>query len=308
MNEKILRFLETRVDLLKQKDKDQDASRRTYSEVFDDSTLMLLYKLIGDGIIDTLEFPISTGKEANVFRGTKGDRHVAVKIFRVSNATFKNFGMYIEGDPRFKKTGKDHRGLISIWAQKEFKNLQRMREAGIRVPEPLAVKGNVLVMEYIGKDAEAAPMLRDANLGAKALAQVASDLIDKLDRAYNRAGLVHGDLSEYNILILGKESVLIDVGQAVVLEHPMSKELFVRDLQNIAAYFKRMNLDFDWKSIHDKIISHKKVTPLKRNMGLERRHMQEKEEDDRLDREEKERMSIQIAGAGVKGSGGPEEE
>jgi len=163
-------------------------------------------------------------------------------------------------------------------------------------------------MEYIGKDAEAAPMLRDANLGAKALAQVASDLIDKLDRAYNRAGLVHGDLSEYNILILGKESVLIDVGQAVVLEHPMSKELFVRDLQNIAAYFKRMNLDFDWKSIHDKIISHKKVTPLKRNMGLERRHMQEKEEDDRLDREEKERMSIQIAGAGVKGSGGPEEE
>jgi RIO kinase 1 len=259
MNTKIYEFLENRVDLLKHKDHDRTEERRTSSEIFDESTMMLLYKLLCEGIFDTLEFPISTGKEANVFRGTKGDRFVAVKIFRVATSTFRNFGMYIHGDPRFKNIGRDHRSLIYTWARKEQKNLARMREAGIRVPEPLACRGNVLVMEYIGQPDSAAPMLRDARLGQKALAGVKRSLLEYMDLCYNRAGLVHGDLSEYNVLINGKDTVLIDVGQAVVLEHPMAQELFVRDLQNIAAYFKRQGQGFDWSAVHNQIISHKKT-------------------------------------------------
>jgi RIO kinase 1 len=259
MNTRIYEFLEKRVDLLKHKDHDRTAERRTGSEIFDESTLMLLYKLLGEGHFDTLEFPISTGKEANIFRGTKGDRFVAVKIFRVATSTFHNFNMYIAGDPRFKNAGRDHRSLIYTWARKEQKNLARMREAGIRVPEPLACRGNVLVMEYIGKPDSAAPMLRDAALGPKALARVKRTLLEFLDLCYNRAGLVHGDLSEYNVLINGQDTVLIDVGQAVVLEHPMAQELFVRDLQNIAAYFKRQGQGFDWMAVHGQIISRKKT-------------------------------------------------
>jgi RIO kinase 1 len=255
MQSRILEFLETRVDALKHRDKDQDEMRRTGSEIFDERTLMLLYKLLSDGLFDTLEFPISTGKEANVFRGTKGDRFVAVKIYRVATATFKTFGKYIIGDPRFRSIGKDHRGLISLWAQKEYKNLARLREAGIRVPEPLACREHVLVMEYIGQPDAAAPMLRDAGLGPEALERVQHEVLAFFDKSYNRAGLVHGDLSEYNILIDGKKTVFIDLAQAVVLEHPMAQELFVRDLKNMAAYFRRKGHPFDWELLHNQILS-----------------------------------------------------
>jgi RIO kinase 1 len=256
MNTRILEFLEKRVDLLKHKDHDRTAERRTASEIFDESSLMLLYKLLSEGHFDTLEFPISTGKEANVFRGTKGDRFVAVKIFRVATSTFRNFNMYIVGDPRFKNTGRDHRSLIYTWARKEHKNLTRMREAGIRVPEPLACRGNVLVMEYIGEPDRAAPMLRDAKLGLEELVHIRHSILEYMDLCYNRAGLVHGDLSEYNVLIKNHEAVLIDVGQAVVLEHPMAQELFVRDLKTIGTYFKRKGAGFDWEAVHHQIISH----------------------------------------------------
>jgi RIO kinase 1 len=216
---------------------------------------MLLYKLLSDGLFDTLEFPISTGKEANVFRGTKGDRFVAVKIYRVATATFKNFGKYIIGDPRFRSIGKDHRGLISLWAQKEHKNLTRLREAGIRVPEPLACREHILVMEYIGQPDAAAPMLRDAGLDRAGLERVQHEVLSFFDKSYNRAGLVHGDLSEYNILIDGKKTVFIDLAQAVVLEHPMAQELFERDLRNMAAWFRRKGHPFDWEVVHNQILS-----------------------------------------------------
>jgi len=255
MQSRILEFLETRVDALKHRDKDQDEIRRTGSEIFDERTLMLLYKLLSDGLFDTLEFPISTGKEANVFRGTKGDRFVAVKIYRVATATFKNFGKYIIGDPRFRSIGKDHRGLIGLWAQKEYKNLARLKEAGIRVPEPLACREHVLVMEYIGQPDAAAPMLRDAGLGPEAMERVQHEVLAFFDKSYNRAGLVHGDLSEYNILIDGKKTVFIDLAQAVVLEHPMAQELFERDLKNMAAYFKRRGFPFDWELVRNQVLS-----------------------------------------------------
>jgi RIO kinase 1 len=99
-------------------------------------------------------------------------------------------------------------------------------------------------------------MLRDVKLGHGELVLVRHTLLEYMDLCYNRAGLVHGDLSEYNVLINGQDTVLIDVGQAVVLEHPMAQELFVRDLKTIAAYFKRKGAGFDWNAVHNQIITH----------------------------------------------------
>ncbi len=255
MQRRVLDFLEKRVDALKRRDKDRDEARRTASEIFDESTLMTLYKLLSDGVLDALEFPISTGKEANVFRGARGERIVAVKIYRVATATFHALAKYITGDPRFKGVGRDRRALISTWARKEYKNLARLRSAGVRVPEPLACRSNVLVMEYIGSEERAAPMLRELSLGPGGLRRVRDVVLNYIDIAYNRARLVHGDMSEYNILVSGEDVVLIDVGQAVVLEHPMARELFARDLRNIALYFGRRGAPLDWRRAQRRITS-----------------------------------------------------
>lgn len=255
MQRRILDFLEKRVDALKRKDKDRDEARRTASEIFDESTLMTLYKMLSDGVLDTLEFPISTGKEANVFRGTRGGGLVAVKIYRVATATFHSFAKYITGDPRFRGVSRDRRALISTWARKEYKNLARMRGAGVRVPEPFACRGNVLAMEYIGSEERAAPMLRELELSPPELRRVREVVLEYIYLAHSRAHLVHGDLSEYNILLNDGEAVLIDLGQAVVLEHPMARELLSRDLRNIALYFSRRGAPLDWRGALERITS-----------------------------------------------------
>ena len=126
------------------------ADRKTLDEVFDKSTLLALEKLISSKVIDILDFPISTGKEGNVFRGVTPDKKfVAVKIYRTSTSTFKHISEYIIGDPRFSSLPKNRRDVIFAWTQKEFKNLERLARVGVSAPKPITKIKNVLVMEYI---------------------------------------------------------------------------------------------------------------------------------------------------------------
>ena len=131
----------------RKKDADQI---KTYDEVFDHATLMVIYKLITDKFISSIDYPISSGKEANIFKGTTPDGHpVAIKIYRLATATFKNIIRYIDGDPRFSNIRRNHRSVIFAWAKKEFRNLERMSEAKIPIPKPIVYRKNILVMEFI---------------------------------------------------------------------------------------------------------------------------------------------------------------
>lgn len=221
--------------------------RRTEGEVFDHQTLLTLHKFLSSGVLKSLDFPISTGKEANVFRGTTPmGGLVAVKIFRTNTATFKHVLKYIQGDERFAGISGDKRTLVHAWAQKEFRNLHRMRDAGVDVPEPIQVRHNVLVMEYIGTEEGPCPTLKELGRIDKAkswYAKLSKDIIAIVDKA----GLVHADLSEFNILIqdAGTRKArprIIDVGQGVLRNHPMSMEFLTRDIKNFTAYFKRQQL------------------------------------------------------------------
>ena len=105
------------------------------------------------GYINLLNGAISTGKEANVFKGIdKDDKFVAVKIYRVTTSDFKKMQNYIQGDPRFKVNTTNKRQIIHAWVNKEFRNLKRASESGVRVPQPIVAKNNVLVMEFIGDE------------------------------------------------------------------------------------------------------------------------------------------------------------
>jgi len=140
---------------------------------------------------------------------------------------------------------------IFAWAQKEYKNLVRMEDAGVRVPTPERVLDNVLVMAYIGDESTPAPSLREVALESPA--SVYQDVVANL-RAIRKSRLVHADMSEYNLLWWQDRVVVIDVGQAVPLDHPHAEEWFRRDVANIARFFKRLRVDTTPASLEQAIL------------------------------------------------------
>jgi len=217
--------------------------RRVFDAVFDRLTLMSLYKIMKSGVIDTLDFPIARGKEAHVFHGTGESGPVAVKIFHTSNAVFKNLVQYIEGDPRFGGLRRRHRDLVDIWVRKEYRNLLRLSKWGLNVPKPLAVNKNVLVMDYLGTSTAPSPRLKDVQVENPQ--SVYEELLEFLAVMWQKANLVHGDFSPYNIMWHENTPVVIDVGQAVIQSHPRSEEFLVRDVTRLVEWANKSGIDVD---------------------------------------------------------------
>jgi len=231
-------------------------NRKTFGEVFDKQTLLLLGKLISDKIIDQVDFPISTGKEANIFRGTTPEKEfVAIKIFRTATMTFKHIASYIEGDPRFAYGYKNRRTIIEEWARKEYRNLELLHQAKIRAPAPIKCVHNVLIMEYIGDATKSAPMLKDVLL--RNPQKIYDEIIGFITRMY-KIKIVHADLSAFNILMFRQKPYLIDIGQGVLLDHPSSSEFLKRDIHNIVHYFKKYDIEGNEREIFENLVKRKK--------------------------------------------------
>ncbi len=215
--------------------------RKVTGEVFDKSTYKILYSLSKKGIIAAMGGVVSTGKEANVFHALDcDDMELALKIYRTTTADFNSMQEYIDGDPRFGNVGKSKRKIVYAWTRKEYSNLIRAMEAGVRVPRPVAFQGNVLVMEFIGKDEAHAPRLKD--VGCDNPDELFEKIVEFMTILYRKSGLVHADLSEYNILMWEGEPVLIDMGQSVLLDHPRASDFLVRDVENVIRYFSRLGV------------------------------------------------------------------
>ena len=216
---------------------------RVIEEVFDRLTLMGMLKLFNKGTIDKLHGVVKAGKEARVYYATnKEDRELAVKIYYTHTAEFrKSMMQYIQGDPRFKRIRRDARGLIYSWNQKEFNNLQLCEEAGINSPRPIEFIRNILVMTFIGEDGIPAPLLKEhAPEEPQAFYE---QVLDEMQRLWQKAGLAHGDLSEYNIMVWEEKPVIFDVSQAMLTIHPMAQVLIDRDIQNVNYFFKRLGVE-----------------------------------------------------------------
>lgn len=235
---------------------DFSKERATVEEVFDNATFMVIYQLLKKGVLDELNGVVNAGKESRVYWGKdlKG-KDLAVKIYLTSSAEFKK-GMlkYIQGDYRFNRVKRDTKSLIFTWAQKEFRNLEQANKAKVRVPIPIAVKNNVLVMEFIGKNGIKAPSLK--NFYPKEPTKLYNTIIKYVKRLYRKADLIHGDLSEYNIMIWEDEPVIFDVSQAIPSTHPLAENLLKRDLENINRFFKKLRVKIrPTNEIYKKIVS-----------------------------------------------------
>lgn len=221
----------------------EGAHRKLLDEFFDHATLLTVSRLISRGLFDSVDFPVSTGKEGGVFRATAGAELRAVKIYRIGNTVFRNLPPHAVEELRREASARNYGGMIFAWTRREHTILGRLTDAGVRVPRPFGHLRNVLVMELIGTADGVAPRVKDAPIDDPAAFY--EDLVEEIGRMTRRAKLVHGDLSPYNTLYFEGKVVLIDVAQAVPTTHPAARGLIERDLANFAKFLDRLGYSVD---------------------------------------------------------------
>ena len=209
-----------------------------------------LETLVDYGIIQEVVRPLMSGKEAQVYVVVvKGEECVA-KVYKEANQrTFKHRSDYTEG--RRTRNTRDQRAMSKrtqhgrkkdedAWRSTEVDMIYRLRDAGVRVPEPINFVEGVLVMELV-KDAEgnAAPRLGDLTFSANEAREIYQKLMCEVVRMLC-AGVIHGDLSDFNVLMSHDGPVVIDFPQSVDPTHnPNSKKLLLRDVENLHRFLAR---------------------------------------------------------------------
>lgn len=190
--------------------------------------------------------PIGRGKEADVYQGiTPAGRIVAVKFHRVGRTSFRQTRRH-----RAYVGDRHHISWLyqsRLAAKNEFEALKILYEAGISVPEPIDWNRNVVVCEYVeGIELSEVPPLSDP-------AKFLNELLNQVEKAY-LTGVVHADLSEYNILVSRRGPVIFDWPQWVSIEHPSAHYYLKRDLENIQKFFRRKyNVVFNIEEFFQKL-------------------------------------------------------
>jgi len=209
-----------------------------------------LQPLIADGVIDDVVRPLMSGKEAAVFVVRCGAELRCAKVYKeAAKRSFKQAVEYREGRKvrntrraRAMEKGSKYgrKQQEDLWHNAEVDALYKLADAGVRVPRPYGCFDGVLLMELItDDDGGAAPRLNDVAMSAEqALEDHATVMLDIVRMLC--AGLVHGDLSEFNVLVDDYGPVIIDLPQAVdATANNHAQRMLTRDVNNITEYYSR---------------------------------------------------------------------
>jgi RIO kinase 1 len=213
-----------------------------------------LLPLIEDGLVDEVIRPLKSGKEADVFVVRCGGEIRCAKVYKDANKrSFRQAATYQEG--RKVRNSRQARAMEKgtrygrkqqeeVWQNAEVDALYRLAAAGVRVPQPHCFVDGVLLMELVTtSDGDAAPRLNDLDLSDTQARTYHAALIMEVVRMLC-AGIVHGDLSEYNVLVTAEGPVIIDLPQAVdASSNNNAGPMLERDVENLAAYFGRFAPD-----------------------------------------------------------------
>lgn len=223
---------------------DSSEGRKAFENVFDHPTKKSLLKLGDRGVLKRLRGTIESGKESAIFLAeTPSDRTVAVKIYMNQAGAFRNMEKYLRGDKRFRNFKSDRRSVIQEWCKKEYRNLDKASRV-VGSPETVGYEDNILVMEFLGEQGVPYPRLKEVEIQNpdQALEQVLNGIVE----LWNQEEIVHGDLSEYNMLVTARGDLeWIDFSQGVHRTHPEAETLLERDVKNIADFFHRQGSDTD---------------------------------------------------------------
>lgn len=206
-----------------------------------------LQPLIDDGVVDAVLGQLKSGKEASVFLVACGEQVRCAKVYKdVQQRGFRRQAEYQEG--RRSRSSRDFRAMgkgsrhgrqeqEAAWKNAEVEALYRLAGAGVRVPQPLGIYEGVLIMELVA-DAEGrpAPRLNDVAPTPEQAREWHAFLIGQAQRMLC-LGLIHGDLSEYNVLLGADGPVIIDLPQAVnAAGNNNAFRMLERDVNNVRTY------------------------------------------------------------------------
>ena len=225
--------------------------------------------------VDTELGILKTGKEADVFlleRALPGSETVgesvvmAAKRYRGHDHTdFHRSSSYTDGrkvgntrDARAmaRKTAHGKAVAAGQWAWAEWESLKRLWAIGVPVPYPVQIDGTELLMEWITVDGDSAPRLAQTRPGPKLLASYYEQVRDVLAEL-SRHGMVHGDLSPYNILAARERLVVIDLPQVIdLVGNPAGMDYLLRDCTNVCRWFRARGLDVDEHAVFSELLTH----------------------------------------------------
>ena len=165
----------------------------------------------------------------------------AIKIYKTSILVFKDRDKYVAGEHRWRKgyCKSNPRKMVKVWAEKEMRNYRRLHTAGIPCPTPVLLKSHVLIMEFLGTNGWPSPRLKDAGLRERRMREAYVQTVVIMRRMFQRCRLVHGDLSEYNLLWHNNEIFVIDVSQSVESDHPSALDFLRKDAANVNDFFRK---------------------------------------------------------------------
>ena len=210
----------------------------------------VLSSLVDEGVIEAVSRPLMSGKEAQIYLVEAAGKEYVAKVYKeAANRTFKHRSDYTEG--RKVRNSRDQRAIDkrskhgrsqdeSAWRSTEVDMIYRLAAAGVRVPAPYQFIDGVLIMELVrGADGEPAPRLGDARVTPEQAQSIYDQLIRETIRMLC-AGVVHGDLSDFNVLLAVDGPVIIDFPQSVdPAKNQNARKLLLRDVDNLYRYVSR---------------------------------------------------------------------